>query len=62
MFSNLFELLFYVCIRLQFELPASVRSVHQEQPLLTVHFFNQYGCFLVVPGLKWKNNILSGSF
>lgn len=51
---NLFKLLLDVGVRLQFELPARVRPVHQEQPLLGVHLFDQDGRFLVVSHLKMK--------
>lgn len=51
---NLFKLLLDVSVGLQFELPASVGPVHQEQPLLGVHLFDQNGRFLVVPQLKRK--------
>lgn len=50
--SNLFKFLLEVCVRLQFDLPAGVGPVHQEQPLLSVHLFDKDGRFFVVPHLK----------
>ena len=49
---DLFKLLLDVGVRLQFDLSAGVRPVHQEQPLLSVHLFDKYGRFLVVSHLK----------
>ena len=54
MIRHLFKLFLDVCICLQFELSASVRPIHEEEPLLGVHLLDQYGCFLVVPHLKMK--------
>lgn len=55
---NLFKLLLDVCVRLEFELSAGVRPVHQEEPLLGVHLFDQYGCFLIVPRLQMKYTLV----
>lgn len=51
-FHHLFKPLFDVRVCLQLELSARVGPVHEEEPLLGVHLFDQYGCFLVVPHLK----------
>lgn len=54
LFHHLFKPLFNVRVRLQLELSARVGPVHEEEPLLGVHLFDQYGCFLVVPHLEKK--------
>lgn len=51
---HLFKPLFDVRVCLQLDLSAGVGPVHEEKPLLGVHLFDQYGCFLVVPHLKNK--------
>lgn len=53
----LFKLLLDVRVRLKLELSACVRSVHQKESLLGVHFLDQYGSFFVVPRLKNKTKI-----
>ena len=53
----LLKLLLDVSVCLQFELPARVGPVDEEQPLLGVHLFDQNGRFLVVPHLEKKKQI-----